>query len=470
MRGDRREDAMKRRVIALNLTALFGLCATSTSLAQYQGTKSTFVWLGRGVPGVLYEPVTPAAKSHIGVFVMHAAGDYLRFHACTELPKRGYTVLCANTSTSKSGPIDSSTDRTLLDAKLGVTYLRGHPGIQKVVLFGHSGGGVLMSSYQNIAENGLRACQGPEKLGRCPDSLAGLPPADGLMLIDSNWGHGAMMLFSIDPAVVSEDGGQVLSPELDLFDPRNGFTPKGATYTDDFRRRFFAAVARRNNQLIKTAQDRLAMINAGKGRYADDEPFVVPGASFVGSNNKLFSQDVGLLSRTRKAWPLLRADGSTVTQVVQSVRVPENLASNTASLERGALTTTVRRFLNTFALRVSDDYGFGADSFRGIDWGSSYSCPPSSVEGVSVPLLAMGMTGHWEFLAAETIYEHAKSADKSIAFVEGASHGYGTCTACERYPGQFGDTLKTTYDCVDAWLSKEGRFVAGGAGAGVVGP
>jgi pimeloyl-ACP methyl ester carboxylesterase len=463
---------MKRRAIlplpALSL--LLSLCSASLSMAQHEGTKSAFVWLGRGVPGLLYEPLTPGEKSHIGVFVMHAGGDYLTFHACTELSKRGYRVLCANNSSSKSGSSDSSTDRTLLDAKLGVAYLRNHAGIRKVVLFGHSGGGVLMSSYQNIAENGLQACQGPEKIGECPDSLAGLPPADGLMLIDSNWGHGAMMLFSIDPAVVGEENGQLLNPELDLFNPRNGFRPKGSTYTDQFLRGFFAAVARRNNQLIKAALDRLEVINAGKGRYGDDEPFVVPGASFLGFNNRLFSQDVRLLSHTRRAWPLLRADGSMVTQVVHSVRVPENSTSNTASLERGALTTTVRKFLNTFALKVGDDYGFDADSFRGIEWASSYSCPPSSVEGVTVPLLAMGMTGHWEFLAAETIYEHAKSADKSIAFVEGATHGYTTCTACEQHPGQFGNTLKTTYDYVDAWLSKEGRFLAPKASAEAVGP
>jgi len=463
---------MNRRATLLlpAFSLLLGLCSAAPSVAQHQDTRSTFVWLGRGVPGVLYEPVTPGEESHIGVFVMHAAGDYLRFHACTELSRRGYRVLCANNSSSKSGTIDSSTDRALLDAKLGVAYLRNHPGIRKVVLFGHSGGGVLMSSYQNIAENGLAACQGPEKIGRCPDSLAGLPPADGLMLIDSNWGQGAMMLFSMDPAVVDEAGGQVLNPELDLFNPRNGFNPGGSTYADPFLTRFFAAVGRRNNQLIKTALERREAIDSGKGRYRDDEPFVVPGASFLGFNNRLFSQDVRLLSRTRRAWPLLRADGSVVRQVVHTVRVPENPTSNTASLEGGALTTTVRRFLNTFALKVGDDYGFGADSFRGIDWASSYSCPPSSVEGVTVPLLAMGMTGHWEFLAAETIYEHARSADKSIAFVEGATHAYTTCTACEAHPGQFGDTLKTTYDYVDAWLSQEGRFLPGKAGGRAVGP
>jgi hypothetical protein len=440
-------------IVALNIWFV------SPSTAQYQQTRTTFVSLGRGVPGVLYEPVTPVAKSQIGIFVMHSGADYLKFSACTELSKRGYRVLCANNSTSKSGfTDDTNTDKIILDAKLGVTYLRQYPGIRKVVLLGHSGGGGLMSTYQNIAENGLKACQGPEKIVKCSDSLAGLPPADGLMLIDSNFGPGAMMLFSIDPAVVSEENAQVINPELDLYNPKNGFNPTAPKYSDEFIRKFLSAEGKRNNQLIKNALDRLEKINAGKGRYSDDEPIIVPGANYRGANNKLFSQDVRMWSHTRKAWPLLRGDGTAVTQVVYSVRVPENLTSNTPSLEAGGLTTTVRRFLNTYALRVADDYGYDEDSIRGIDWTSSYSCPPGNVEGVTVPLLTMGMTGHWEFMAAETIIEHAKSADKTLVFVEGATHGYTTCTKCEKYPGQFGNTRKTTYDYIDSWLSKKGRF------------
>jgi hypothetical protein len=449
----------KRLTLLAAVIVVLSIWFVSPSMAQYQETKTTFVSLGRGVPGVLYEPVTPVEKSQIGIFVMHSGGDYLRHSACTELSKRGYRVLCANNSFSKSGfTDDGNIDKMLLDAKLGVEYLRKYSGIRKVVLLGHSGGGALMSSYQNIAENGLKACQGPEKLIKCSDGLAGLPPADGLLLVDSNWGLGAMMLFSIDPAVVSEENAQSLNPELDLFNPTNGFDPKGSTYSDEFVRKFLSAEGKRNNQLIKNALDRLEKIKAGKGRFSDDEPLIIPGASFRGYNNRLFSQDVRLMSHTRKAWPLLRPDGTAVTQVVHTVRVPENPTSNSSSLERGGLTTTVRDFLNTFALRVTDDFGYNEDTVRGIDWASSYSCPPGNVEGVAVPLLTMGMTGHWEYLAAETIHEHAKSADKTLVFVEGATHGYTTCTRCEKTPGQFGNTVKTTYDYVDSWLSKKGRF------------
>jgi hypothetical protein len=53
----------------------------------------------------------------------------------------------------------------------------------------------------------------------------------------------------------------------------------------------------------------------------------------------------------------------------------------------------------------------------------------------------------------ETIYNHAASQDKELAFVEGAVHGFTPCRACERTPGEFGDTVKTLFDHVDAWLA-----------------
>jgi hypothetical protein len=259
-------------------------------------------------------------------------------------------------------------------------------------------------------------------------------------------------LFSLDPAVSDETTGRKRDAALDLFNPKNGFDPRGSHYSAEFIQRFQAAVGKRNNRLVENALDRLAKLEAGQGRFSDDEPLVVPGGSYLGFNNKLFAQDTDLLAHTHKAWPLLRADGSTVTQIVPSVRVPENETSNTASLQKGALRTTVRNFLHTLAVRVGDDFGFDADSIHGVDWSSSYALPAGNVQTVTVPLLTLGMTGHWEYLATEIIYEHAKSRDKTIAFVEGATHLFTPCIPCEKTPGQYGDTLKTTYDYVDRWL------------------
>ena len=443
--------------VAASALALLGVQPAPAQTAP--AIKTSFVHLANGVPGVFYEPAVPGSKAATAVFIMHSSADYLSFPGCTELSQRGYRVLCANNSTSKSGASnDGVLDQVLAEAGKSVAWLRRQPGVRYVVLLGHSGGGTVMSAYQMIAEGGVKACQGAERIWKCPDSLADLPSADGLMLIDSNWGLAEMTLFSIDPAVEDEDSGKTLDPALDMYNPANGFKPTGSRYGADFTKRFLTAEGRRNDALIARALGELAAIKAGKGPYDDDAPFVVPGAVLLGSNNKLFSQDLGLMAHTKQAWPLLQADGSVTSQIVPSVRVAENVRNESPSLIHGALKTTVRSYLSSYAVRTTPDFGYDATSVRGVDWTSSYASPPGNVQGVSAPLLVMGMTGHWEYLAAETIYGLAKSQDKTIAFVEGATHLYTTCTKCERRPGEYGDTVKTTYDYIDGWLSKPGRF------------
>ncbi|WP_221774098.1 DUF1749 domain-containing protein [Novosphingobium flavum] len=450
---------MKRfATVTLALGTALAALATPAAAAPAAPVKTTFVHLAQGVPAVLYEPVKRSPKNAIAVLSMHSNGDYLEHSSCTELSKRGYRVLCANNSQSKSGAFEEGTlDRSLTEAKLAVEYLRKVPGVKTVVLFGHSGGATLMSAYQMIAEGGVAACSGAEKVWKCGKELADLPKADGFMSVDSNWGVAAMSLLSIDPAVVDESTGQVVDPGLDLFNPANGFDPKGSRYPAAFIQRFQGAVAERITRLTAAAQARLAAIQQGKGRFADDELFVVPGATLLGFNNKLFPQDISLMAHTKKAWPLIKPDGSIVTEVVPSVRVPTNTQTFTPSM-RGAVKTTVKGFLNSYALRVSPDFGYDAEGVHGIDWESSYALTPGNVAHIAAPTLVMGMTGSWEYLAAETIYERSAAKDKQLAFVEGATHVYTPCKACEKTPGQFGDTVKTVYDHLDQWLSDPRRF------------
>ena len=76
---------------------------------------------------------------------------------------------------------------------------------------------------------------------------------------------------------------------------------------------------------------------------------------------------------------------------------------------------------------------------------------------IKVPTLVMGMTAGWEYLASETIYRMAASEDKTIAFVEGATHKFSPARHMEQFDGQYGDTVKTLHDFVDEWLMA-GRF------------
>jgi hypothetical protein len=195
-----------RRIDLKRLLSWLGLSLLRLPVnsATRPAIRTTFVHLAMNVPGVLYEPRAPRHEAHTGVLVMHGA-DYLSFSACTELSQRGYRVLCAN-------PSGGGLDQDLHDVALGVQYLRAQRGIKHVVLFGHSGGATLMTAYQNIAENGVAVCQSTEKIHKCPDSLAGLPKVDAMVLPDANWGNAEMTLFSVDPAVTDDDTCPLYTP------------------------------------------------------------------------------------------------------------------------------------------------------------------------------------------------------------------------------------------------------------------
>ncbi|KAK8152604.1 hypothetical protein IWX90DRAFT_473745 [Phyllosticta citrichinensis] len=402
------------------LAALFTI--GNVSLSEAAGLPAPeLVDMGGSVVGGLHRPATGGAKAGLAVY----------------LAERSNTVFCANNQASKSGYMsDLDFEEMLENAALGVSYLRNQTNINQVVLLGHSGGGAMMTAYQNIAENGLAACQGPEKLYPCSDAVADLPAADGVVLMDANLGIFSMFLLSLNPAIEDETSGMKINSSLNLFSPANGWTANGANYTASF---------------IKES--------TGNGFYAEDEAFIIPDSMYTGNNNKLFTQDVRLFSHTKYAWPILHKNGTATTQVVHSVRVPSGVTSIASSFLDGAVKTTIRRFLGIFALRVdAAAFAYDADSVAGIQWNSSHVVPVAAVQGIRVPLLAMGMTGHYEYLNAEKVYLNSGSNDTSIAFVEGANHDTSTCTECESYPGEFRNTTVTAFNHVAQWLVKQGRF------------
>ncbi len=420
-----------------------------------EAIKMSFVEVEERCPAVLYEPVSATEKSRIAVLVMHSDEDYLTFPTAPQMAMRGYTAMSANVM-NKEGIIYSQVDK-MKAVKRAVQYLRRLPQVEKVILMGHSGGGTLMSAYQAIAENGPQIFQGDEMIVPYPSSRE-LLPADGLMLLDSNWGNAAMQLFSLDPAVEDESGGMRVREELNLFNPANGFRPEGSSYPQEFIDRFQKAQGERNNRLVDFALERMKLIDSGKGNYCDDEPLIIPGSAQSFFNNKLYAQDIRLMSHTEQPHLLLHPDGSRSTEIIRSIRGPEIRDSYTPSFWEGALMLPVTSYLTSYALRTGPDYGYDATHVRGVDWATSYCCPPGNVTHISVPLLVMGMTAGWEFLASETIYNMAAGADKSIAFVEGATHKFTPARHLERYPGEFGDTIRILHDYVDEWLSAEGRF------------
>ncbi len=423
----------------------------NTMLSTQTGEISeTFVRFDRELYGMLYRPTAETQGKHIGILVMHSAQDYTDMNLCPEMAKRGFTVFGSRVD-NPGAPLD----RKLLDVKKAVNFLKQVPGVDKIVLMGHSGGATLMSAYQRAAENGISAIQG-ENLIYSATITEALIPADGCMFIDSNYGNGAMTLISIDPGIQEEGCGTKVDPKYDSFNPAVGFSPKGAAYTPEFLAEFFAAQGERNNRLIQTALDRLTLIQQGKGYYRDDEPFSVAGAAQIKPFNKLINQDLRLLSHTRGAYPLIHADGSVTTGQIPCLRGAFPMKADSAGMF-ATYTGTVRGWLSEQSVWAKPDYAFLEDGVRGIDWDNAFSCTPGNVKYIHCPVLAMGMSGSYEYAAAEYIMENCPSTDKSAAFVEGADHMISANHRAEQFPGQFGDTEKLTYDHMAAWLS-EGRF------------
>jgi hypothetical protein len=105
-----------------------------------------------------------------------------------------------------------------------IKALRALPGVEKVVLAGHSSGSPELTSYQVVAENGPKACQDPERIYKCDGKgLDNLPKTDDVVMLDPNVGAPEKTV-SLNPAV-DPHHPRVYNPDLDMYNPKNGFNP-----------------------------------------------------------------------------------------------------------------------------------------------------------------------------------------------------------------------------------------------------
>ena len=245
-------------------------------------------------------------------------------------------------------------------------------------------GGAATSFYQAVAEAGIGYCNGATKLVKCGNELAGLPRADGIILVDTNPGNAASALRRLNGAVTNDkailERGEAaqIDPTLDPFNPANGYNPKGGShYSDAFAARYFAAQTARMNRLIDLAQARLQRDRIGHGRFTDDDVFLL-----VKAGGRTVLLDPSIHHTTRRPQKVLKNDGSVVIQVAASVRVaqPEQ-ASQNRSFALGTMLLTLRSFLSAYAdirsRHAMDD----------VDWCSTNNSVPCAVRSISSPVL-----------------------------------------------------------------------------------
>ena len=455
--------ATNERKVRLRLRILAATAALAAVLAAMHATawsqegdappprNQTFVRLTNNANAVIAEPAAlQPAKSRIVFLTVHPErANLFNSWIARELAQRGYRTMMMN----YYGP-EQTYDEFLTPIAAAVKHLRSLPGAEKVVLIGGSTGGSELTFYENVAENGPKACQAPEVVYPCRGkNLDNLPKADAVVLLDINVGA-PVRTIAIDPAVDSLRPRE-RNPALDMFDSRNGFDPKTrvAAYSPEFARNYLTAQGARNNKLIDDALGRLAKIEKGEGDYVDDEPFVVPGSSRMENGARLDLADRHFMARTHAPHPLLKADGSIVRQIVQSVLPPiQDNVDGLDTLERTTQNVTVRHFLSFYALRTTPEYSVTENDIKGVVWRSTVNSAPGNVEGVRAPTLVMAGSCYGHMVLNEIVFDHSAARDKEYVVVEGANHSLQPCKP------QYGDTSKRAFDYLDGWLKKAGRL------------
>lgn len=440
--------------LALSYLALplLALPAQAQEATPKPAVKRSYVRLGADANALLIEPAQPNPREHIVAINVHPDNlntfDY--FIGRTMAP-RGYRVIEINFYGK-----EQTFEVFLKPIAAAIRYARSLPGVDKVILVGHSGGGPELTFYQEVAEKGAAACQQADRLYPCKGTgLADLPKADAMLVLEANIGAPHRMM-GMDPSIVGNKPAPH-DPALDGYAAANGFDPASGTahYSAAFVKRYDAAMHQRSAGLIGTAKARLSALEAGKGLFADDEPFLVVGNATSSLGPRLNLQDGSLLAETHGAHMLLKADGTRPVAVVASTRkaaAPRPDVRNT--LDDTVFNTTVRHYLSFSAITTTPDFAITRNDIKGVDWRSSANSAVGSVEGITVPTLVMAGSCTIHMVPLEIVFDHAAAHDKDFVVVDGGTHEFTPCRP------EFGDSQKRAFDYVDDWLAK--RFPSGG--------
>jgi hypothetical protein len=238
-----------KRVHVLVVAVSVAIAVPSASFAR--AIQSSLPWGASAQPST---NLTRGPRQHVGFVIGHRTANYLNHIACRELSSRGFLALCFNTR-FQNNETQVHWEETPLDVKAAVEFVRHQPGMTKVILFGHSGGGPLMSFYQAVAGKRSGLLQKPERLVKCGDDVRGLPAADAIVFADAHAGNPVQDVTQLEPVCDNRRRQAQPSTLCSIVRREERIQSEGSfTLTQKrFRDRYFAAQAKRMNELIDRA-------------------------------------------------------------------------------------------------------------------------------------------------------------------------------------------------------------------------
>ncbi|MFI5541846.1 alpha/beta hydrolase [Nocardia sp. NPDC051900] len=364
--------------------------------------------------GMLYSD----GSEKTAICVIHPRADVSRHYTIAPLVDAGYAVL-AHQSRWPNNDAMASHEVALLDIAAAVTELRRR-NFEKIVFLGYSGGGPLYTFYQ------AQAVASPDK--RLRETAAGdpfdlsrfeLPPVDGFVFMGAHHGAGKTLMASIDPSVLDEGDPLSADPDLDMYNPRNGFKspPQSSQYSAEFIERYRAAQSARVARIDAIARSYIEEQRHYRS-IAEDESFT-------------------RLSDSERAFVLRRA---VVGRIMSVYRTDANPVSTDLTLQPskrnyGSLLSALPHLGNY------TDQGF-AKYLTPRAWLSQWSGHSSrctlldNLPSVTVSTMVLCFTGDNEVQPqhAQAVYDSSPASDKSIVNVDGDHFGFPLPSVAEKDP------------------------------------